>query len=316
MLDALSFSLEITSPICFMLVLGILFKRFNIIDDHFIQVASKLVFKVTLPIMLFISILQAPAFTRDLMPLMWIGLAGNILFFTICHFIIKPLKYPHAQHSVIVQGAYRANTGIIGLAYVANTYQSHGIAIAALLVGVITILYNILAVIILTPPNTQQNKLETIKNMSISMLKNPLIISIALAFLYKSIHFPLPDLLLKTGGYFANITLPLALLCTGGSLDIKQFKQDSKAPWIATFLRLIAAPVFIVSLGYVFGLRHMELGILFFMSAGPSAATCYVMARAMKADATLAANIIALTTMMSLVSCTLGIAFLSKLNLM
>lgn len=58
-LNQLQFSLSITGPICLMLVLGVVFKRVGLIDNNFIDVGSKLVFKVTLPAMLFISIVSS-----------------------------------------------------------------------------------------------------------------------------------------------------------------------------------------------------------------------------------------------------------------
>lgn len=48
------------------------------------------------------------------------------------------------------------------------------------------------------------------------------------------------------------------------------------------------------------------------MTSAPTAAASYVMARAMGGNATLAANIIALTTVFSLFTCTLGIFLLSS----
>lgn len=58
-LHQLQFSLSITGPICLMLVLGVIFKRFGLINDNFIEIGSKLVFKVTLPAMLFVSIVAS-----------------------------------------------------------------------------------------------------------------------------------------------------------------------------------------------------------------------------------------------------------------
>ncbi len=57
---------------------------------------------------------------------------------------------------VVIQGSYRANTAIIGLAYVANAYGETGIALAAIYVAPMTILYNILAVIALSPKNDKE----------------------------------------------------------------------------------------------------------------------------------------------------------------
>lgn len=49
----LQFSATITGPICLMLGLGVLFKRINLINENFIEVASRIVFQVTLPAMRF-----------------------------------------------------------------------------------------------------------------------------------------------------------------------------------------------------------------------------------------------------------------------
>ena len=47
-----AFSASITGPICLMLVLGVMLKRIGLINENFIDVASKVVFQVTLPAML------------------------------------------------------------------------------------------------------------------------------------------------------------------------------------------------------------------------------------------------------------------------
>ena len=52
-------TLSITAPVFAMLFLGVLLKRINWIDDHFIHVASSLVFNVTMPALLFLGILHA-----------------------------------------------------------------------------------------------------------------------------------------------------------------------------------------------------------------------------------------------------------------
>ncbi|MEG3027941.1 MAG: AEC family transporter, partial [Aeromonas sp.] len=55
---------------------------------------------------------------------------------------------------------------------------------------------------------------------------------------------------------------------------------------------------------------------LFLISSTPTAAASYVMTRAMGGDSVLAANIIATTTLGSLVSTSLGAALMNYLGLM
>ncbi|MBD1577658.1 MULTISPECIES: AEC family transporter [Vibrio] len=310
-----AFSASITGPICLMILLGVVLRRFEVINDNFIDVASKLVFKVTLPAMLFLSIINSTSIGTESIPLVMFGVISNTLFFLFTAFTVRFFIKDPSQKGVVVQGGFRANTAIIALAYVANAYGETGVAIAAVYVASLTMLYNILAVIALTPKGENSNA-KAYLGMIKSMAKNPLILSILLALIVYTLSIPVPEIITHAGQYFANMTLPLALLCTGGSLNIRELKHDRFPNIIATGYKLILAPLFITITAYYFGFNNQELGIIFFMSAAPTAAASYVMARSMGGSATLAANIIALTTIGSIVTCSLGIMLLSSLNLM
>ncbi|HBV77905.1 MULTISPECIES: AEC family transporter [Vibrio] len=314
-LEQFSFSVSITGPICLMLLLGILLRRWKLINDNFIEIASKLVFQVTLPALLFLSIIKSNTITSDSIPLVAFGVIANTLFFLFASITTKIIIKHPAQQGVIIQGAFRSNTAIIGLAYVANAYGESGVALAAVYVAAVTVLYNILAVIALTPKSDNSN-IKAYGIMMKSITKNPLIIAIVLALIVYELTIPVPEVIIHAGQYFADMTLPLALLCTGGSLDTRQLKHDKAANILASGYKLLLCPLFITLGAYWYGFTGMQLGLVFFMTASPAAAASYVMARAMGGDATLAANIIALTTVGSILTCSLGIMLLSTLNLM
>lgn len=79
-IEQLLFSASITGPICLMLALGVILKRTQVIDEHFIDVASKLVFNVTLPALLFLSIISSHHELAASAPLIGYGLLANLLF--------------------------------------------------------------------------------------------------------------------------------------------------------------------------------------------------------------------------------------------
>lgn len=309
------FSASITGPICLMLVLGVALKRIYLINDNFIEVASKLVFQVTLPAMLFLSIVNAEHDFSSSSRLIIYGLIANFLFFLFTVFSTKFIFKNKQDHGVIIQGGFRANTAIIALAYVANAYGDSGVALAAIYVAATTVLYNIQAVIALTPKEKHSEK-QAFGVIVKTLTKNPLIISIILGVVCSLLAIPIPDMVTQAGQYFANMTLPLALLCAGGSLDLNSMRENQRPTWFATSYKLILSPIFITFGGMLLGFRGLDLGLLFFMSAAPTAAASYVMARAMGGNSTLAANIIAQTTVASLVTCTLGIFILSSFNLL
>lgn len=315
MLEQFIFSATITGPIFLMLLLGVVLKRINLINEPFIETASKLVFQITLPALLFLSIVNADHDFEKSLPFVLYGLAANVLFFIFTSLSTKALFKNGIDNGVIIQGGFRANTAIIGLAYIANAYGDSGVAIAALYVASTTVLYNILAVIALSPKN-ESSSVKAYAMIVKTVTKNPLIIAIMAAFACFSLSIPIPDMLTSAGQYFADMTLPLALLCTGGSLNLKSLKDEQMSTWFASICKLVLCPLLITTGGYLFGFRGIELGILFFMTAAPTAAASYVMARAMGGNPTLAANIIALTTVASLATYTVGIVLLSNLNLM
>jgi malonate transporter and related proteins len=312
-LDQLSFSLSVTGPICLMLFLGIYFRRSQLIDDHFIEVASRLVFKVTLPALLFLSVMSANHNFSDSAPLILYGLVASLFFFIMTTWIVKRSFKNRADHGVVIQGAFRGNIAIIALAYVSNAYGNSGMALAAVYVATLTLLYNVQAVFALTPKGTEKG-LKSLISISKSLIKNPLIIAIIGGVLFNKLAIPLPKIALDAGGYFAKMTLPLALICSGGSLDISQLKHDKVSAWFSTSFKLLMSPLLITSGAFFFGFRGQELGIVFLVSSAPAASVSYVMARAMGGNATLAANIIVLTTLLSLVTSTLGLFFLSTLG--
>ncbi len=314
MLEQLGFSLSITGPICLMLMLGVFLKRTGILNESFIDTGSKLVFKVTLPMLLFLSIVQSEYDLKQSLPFVIYGLSANLAFFVFTTISTKYFFSTSEDQGVIIQGGFRANTAIIGLAYTANMYGEQGVASAALYVAATTVLYNILAVIALSPKQ-QSSTLKATTLIGKTITKNPLIIAIFLGFLCYGLSVPIPEMAAHAGKYFADMTLPLALLCTGASLNLRSLNRDRNSAWFSATTKLIFCPIIVVGGGIFMGYRGLDLGLLFFMTASPTAAVSYVMARAMGGNPTLAANIIALSTVISLLTCSLGIAFLTSFSL-
>jgi hypothetical protein len=202
---------------------------------------------------------------------------------------------------------------IIGLAYCVNAYGEAGMAAAALYVGLVTIVFNILAVISLsTSLHASQNVWQVLRAVAL----NPLIIGIVLALPISIAGLRLPEIVIQSGEYFARMTLPLALLCTGAALDFRSLRNDPRDAVLAATGKLVAVPLLFVLAGAALGFRGMDLGILLLMSSAPSAAAGYAMVRAMGGNAVLAANIIALTTVGSLFFTSAGIVILKSLGLM
>lgn len=208
-LDNLQFALSVTGPIMLVLVMGVLLARWHIINDAFIDAGSKLVFNVTLPALLFIIISQTRFEQTANVALIVIGVLGTLLCFVAVELIAPLFVNPPRDRGVVVQGSFRGNIAVVGLAYAVNAYGDIALAASSLYLGVITALYNVLAVITLNRSlNRHLSPLATLR----SIARNPLIIGIVAGLPFAYFEISLPGLVLQTGEYFAQLALPLALL--------------------------------------------------------------------------------------------------------
>jgi predicted permease len=308
------FALSITAPIFCILGLGILFKRIDLITEEFARRGSDLVFKVTLPCLLFVKLVET-----DFKQFLPVGLVAYALVATVAVFLLldrllSPLIAERADRGVFVQGSFRGNMGIIGLAYCLSAFGETVVTIASIYLAVMTTLFNVLAVITLTRHQAQASSGKTLPLILKGIVQNPLILAIVAGVAVSLSSVPVPQILLKTGGYFAQMTLPLALLCAGASIRLREFQSSLPLYW-ASGGKLFLVPLLITAGGIAIGLRGESLGVLFLMSASPTAAASYPMAQSMGANHHLAAAIIAATSLGSVVSSTLGIFLLRVFDL-
>ncbi|MBR9792766.1 MAG: AEC family transporter [Gammaproteobacteria bacterium] len=307
------FAITVIGPVLVLLIMGNVLLRAKLINDEFVATGSKLVFTIALPALLFISISQAD-FSKAANPVLIItGLTGTLGYFLVL-MLASHLMVPNRQATgVVTQGGFRANMGIIGLAYCAQTYGNDGLAAASVYLGMVTILFNVLSVFIL---NFYQEGKRSLTSQIKGIVKNPLIIAIVIALPFSYFDWRLPVLLTTTGEYFAQLTLPLALLCTGASLQFRSFSDDWFNISLSSLSKCVFYPAVMVGLAYAAGLRGMPLGIVLLMTIAPTAAASYVMVRTLGGDYRLAASIIAITTVLSLPLTIAAFDFLSGQGLL
>lgn len=307
MLALLLFSLEITLPIAIVVVLGVWFKRIGWITEAFNQGASKLVFNVALPALLFVNIVTADTTANLGWSVIGFGTAFTLLSFFVLSFLSRWITSVREERGVFVQGSFRGNMGVVGLAFCLSAFGDEGATLASIYLAVLSLVYNILAVVTLNRWSRAHQGKPIWRSSIESIASNPLIIAIVVAGLWRSSGVSVPSFLIESGRYLAQMTLPLALLSIGASLSWSGFVNAGKVTAWASALKLIVIPYAAAAAAFAWGFRGMELGVLYLMMATPTAAASYMMVRAMGGNASLAASIIAVTTVLSLVTTSLGL---------
>jgi predicted permease len=311
MLALVSQTLSVTAPVFAMLFLGAVLKRLGWIDSAFINTASSLVFKGTLPALLFLALLRTDLSTAVQPKLLgYFVVATLISFFAAWAWAVW--RCPREDRGVYVQGAFRGNNGIVGLALATSLYGDYGLSLGGVLAGVVILCYNVLAAIILAlySASGRSDPWSILK----SIVGNPLIIAVLTALPFAYWQISLPEWLLTSGNYFAQMSLPLALICIGATLSLSTLRESGAMAMSSSLMKMVWLPLLLTLGAWFWGFRDAQLGILFLYFASPTAAASFVMARAVGANHQLAAAIIVITTLMAVVSINLGLLVLQWLG--
>ena len=160
-ISSLLFALSITGPICLLLLLGFALRRSQMMNEGFIDGASRLVFNIALPMLLFTSIAQTNFSQIISFKLIGYGISATLIAFLLLEWWASRAIDNKRLRGIVVQGAFRANMAIIGLAYFNNAYGAQGVAAAAMYVACLTILFHVLAVLTLSRSLNQEDALPT-----------------------------------------------------------------------------------------------------------------------------------------------------------
>ena len=312
-LNILAVTFAVTGPIFILVLLGLGLKRWGFIDDTFVTMSSRLVFSLCLPVLLFTTITSIDMAATLALDVLGFSVAGTVLTFALSWLVALLWVRPRIDRGVFVQASFRSNLGVVGLALCANAYGKEGLALASLLMAAMTVIYNILSVVVLVYYNAA--RAISWRGVLVDILRNPLIVAIVLALLVNFVQLPIPAVLKSTGAYLGSLALPLALLGTGASMNLKALRHSSSVTVLCLLLKTLLLPALITWLAWWLGYRDVNLGVLFLLFMSPTATASFIMVKSMGGNEALAANLIMTTTLVSLLTASLGLFLLRILAL-
>ena len=181
MLENFIYSVNVTFPIFLVMVIGWFLRQRGMFNDNFINIANKFNFTVTLPFMVFRDI-SAVDIRKvfDAEYVLFCAVATSICFWGIwaaARFLMKDKSMTGA----FVQASFRSSAAVMGLAFISNLYGPSAMG-PLMIIGAVP-LYNIYSVLVLTfeaEGEEQDRDTGKLKEACVNILKNPIILSIAL----------------------------------------------------------------------------------------------------------------------------------------
>ena len=310
-------SFNVIAPVFFLMVLGYLLVNYtSLADRKLTKQANAIVFKIFLPCMLFYNVYQSDigAEIHSRIKLcIWAAGGLLILFVLLCLIVPKVVKQEN-QQGVVIQGIFRSNYVIFGVAVVQNMYGPKSTTTAAILSAILVPMYNFLAVVALS---IFGEKRETDwKKIILDIVKNPLIISSVLGIIFSLIGIKLPTAVDTTVQDLAKLSTPIAFMILGGDLDFSKVKGNLKVASVVLTIKLVILPLIMIPMIVMMGYRDADLlsGLLAYQT--PVAVSSYIMAQQAGADGQLAGQLVVFSSVLSIFTLFVTIFILRTVGLL
>lgn len=305
---------EVVFPLFLLMALGYGVRKTLGLDGGWVETTNKLLFRVLLPLMLFRNMYESDltsALQMQSIGVLLYGVLGMGLMFLILFFTVPRFEPSNPRRAALIQGTYRSNTAIFGLP-VAIALYGQDVAIVVLMLAFIVPMLNILSVICLEYfRGGKPRPREIIKNV----VTNPLIIGIVLGIVCNVLHVPLPGVVKEAAWGLASCTTTASFFVLGASFSFASAAHNRKALTFAVLGKLVFMPLVFIGIGILLGFRNQALLAVFTVFAPPTAVSSFPMASAMGADAQLASEIVAFTSVLCLLSIFLWVFALKALAL-
>ncbi len=311
-MDSLLFAVSAVAPIILMAAIGFLLKRAGFITGPLSKALNKLVFRIFLPVMLFLNVYKIEDIRRvELGYIAYVLLAQLVIFLLAIPLVLLVTKKKE-RRGVLLQATFRSNYALIGIPLAESLFGETGLAVATLLSAAVIPLYNVLAVISLSVFRGDGEK-PCAKKIASDILKNPLIDSIALGVLFLlirmlfvrwNIDFRLSDItpVFTVLEYLSNLATPLALLVLGAQFEFSAVSSLKREIVFGTLMRTVVSPLFGIGVAFLilrasFSGAHFAAFVAVF--ATPVAVSSVPMAQEMNGDTALAGQLVVWTTIVS-----------------
>ncbi len=316
-MDAFLFSLNAILPIILLALLGFGLKTINFFSKDFLSVANSFVFKVCLPVLLFINIYNIDHLENIPWDIILYAGTVTLLLFFVGLIFVKIFIKEDLQRGVVLQGFFRSNYIVIGLPLAFSIAGEPAQETASVLAAFMVPFYNILAVISLSVFLPLQEKKGTFWNSFASMTKkivtNPLILGALAGLIALGIRPFVGEWRLKNSEFrflfstiesLSKMATPLALVVLGGEFSFSAVKRLWPQILQVVIARLIVIPAIGLALLPVFNPHYgaIEYAALFGLFAAPTAVSSAVMAQSMGNDGDLARQVVVWTSVFSAIT--------------
>jgi predicted permease len=212
-----------------------------------------------------------------------------------------------AQCSVI------GNTGFLGVPMLVVLLGENAAGPVLMILAMDLIVFSSLITILITGSRDGRMSVAILGTVGKGLLKNPMIVSIALGLIWSGLSLPIPEVANEFLGILGAAATPGALFAIGASLAGKSAERMSVAGWLS-FCKLVLHPgaVAIAAL-WLFPVAAFDAAVMISAAALPVAGNVYILAQHYGVAPQRVSAAILVSTAISIVTVSLVIAWVTPL---
>ncbi len=292
-----------------LLALGALLRRTLLPDDVVWAGIERLIFWVLLPALLVAAIGSVRLGELPILGMMTAIWAALALGTALSVWLARAYRQPHASMTSVLMGGIRFNN-LIGFAVAGALFGAPGVALGAVATGLIVPFVQFVTNTAFATGGGRRFQPWPVLRQ---ILMNPLMLACVVGFAVAWAGGLPPGIkpLLESLG---RASVALGLLAVGAALSLGAMTDRLPLQLVTAFLKLVIMPGLTLAFCLWLGLEPLSIAMAVLFMALPTAATSYVMARAMGGDAPLMAAITSTEHVLAILSLPLWLLLVKHLT--
>ncbi|MDP2777521.1 MAG: AEC family transporter [Anaerolineales bacterium] len=290
-------------PILLIATAGYILGKFLTVDSRTI---GRIVFYIFSPLLVFNLMVTSQLNLKQAVTTVEYTAAVIAVMGMLAFIFGKIFQLERSQLLAVILTVAFGNTGNYGLPLVKFAFGDEALAVASIFYVTTTVLFNTVGVIIASLGHSD------LKSAILGVFKLPIVYGVILALLVKATGFQIPVPLSRTIEIAANGAIPLMIVLLGLELTKIQWSHSFRALGVGVLTKLILGPIVGLLLASLFDLQgHTHQGSVV-EAAMPAAVATTVIASEYKLEPSLVTAIVFLGTILSPLTLTPLIVYLSR----
>lgn len=283
------------------IVAGYIGRKVNILTDEINLGLSSLLIKITLPCVIFISMLRPFSRTLLLESLATLFLSGIVYLsgYFIGGWLARLMGASDNEKKVWQFSLIFANVGYMGFPIIYAIFGYEGMIYTSMA----NVAFNILAFTLGVQLYKKENSGISKANLK-SVILSPALVSIYIGFVFFLTGLRLPPTVHNGVELVGSMTTPLSMLLVGAILAKSRPLSLINDPRVlpVIFIRLLAIPLVTFFILRMFVHNYLMLNVIVILAAMPAAAITVIFAEQYKGDTETASKLVAISSLLCLIT--------------